>query len=338
VNPTDSPPVRPPVALLIASALGCGAVAGTVDLPVARISATLVLALLLPGYAVSVLVFGRRGVGRAELLMFSVGVSLAVSALGGLLLDGLPGYLDRVPWALLLTAVTVCAAVGSRLVPAEAKALSPSAGPGQPPPRSRVSKVPPISLGLFANCVMGAAALAIAAGAIAVARDAARIAPAFTELSALPTGTGTGARMVINVSSHEHHTMRFALLVLEDGHVGQVVHLLLAPGESRRLLTRTLSARVGRVVVELGGEGELGPHLHTVYYFSARSPIIPARRKHGGHAKGRRHVNGRGRARTHAHVSFSRLRRSSGLGTHLRSAADQRVLLVPVDLAGTRSF
>jgi len=79
-----------------------------------RVTAGLLLVLVLPGYALTAALLPRRSLGRPELALCALGLSLAVAALGGLLLN-VAGHLSRPAWDILLTAVTIaCCAIAGR--------------------------------------------------------------------------------------------------------------------------------------------------------------------------------------------------------------------------------
>ncbi len=69
------------------------------------------LALVLPGYALSAAAFRMRSVRTAERAALTLGISLSVAVLGGLVLDALPGGLETQTWLFLLGGVTVGASV-----------------------------------------------------------------------------------------------------------------------------------------------------------------------------------------------------------------------------------
>lgn len=78
---------------------------------VLRVLTGVPLALLLPGYALSRLLLPRPGGGMSWVrqALWSVGLSLVVTVLGGLLLNLTPAGLNRVSWTILLVAVTLLA-------------------------------------------------------------------------------------------------------------------------------------------------------------------------------------------------------------------------------------
>ncbi|HEU4783249.1 MAG TPA: DUF1616 domain-containing protein [Ktedonobacterales bacterium] len=86
--------------------VGSGIVSGPVNIVFG-----VLLALVLPGYALSAAVFRMRSVRTAERAALTLGISLSVAILGGLVLDALPGGLETQTWLFLLGGVTVTASV-----------------------------------------------------------------------------------------------------------------------------------------------------------------------------------------------------------------------------------
>jgi hypothetical protein len=132
------------------------------------------LVLLLPGYALSRAVFGRRS-GAGERLVFALAMSVAVVALGGLVLNALPVLLTARSWTAFLVAVTLAAglvAIVTRRVPTRTRTK------GNGPPRVRY----------FPGALFTVAALAIFAGALVLARTPlpARTIEGYSVLWALP--------------------------------------------------------------------------------------------------------------------------------------------------------
>jgi hypothetical protein len=107
--------IRLPADLQVtASATVVCALALLAPLPPVRVSAGLLLVLVLPGYALTAALLPRRSLGRPELALCVLGLSLAVAALGGLLLN-FAGHLSRPSWDSLLSVVTVgCCAIAGR--------------------------------------------------------------------------------------------------------------------------------------------------------------------------------------------------------------------------------
>ncbi|MHB1131403.1 MAG: DUF1616 domain-containing protein [Chloroflexota bacterium] len=74
-----------------------------------RFVAAAALILVLPGYALSALLFSGSSFAWQERVLFAVGLSLAVTVLGGLLLNLTPWGLQTESWLVWLSGVTVIA-------------------------------------------------------------------------------------------------------------------------------------------------------------------------------------------------------------------------------------
>jgi hypothetical protein len=95
-----------------AAATAAAALVTGLGLPWLRVVAGLPLVLVLPGYALSMFVVPRVPSRLSPVLwrgMWTVGLSLAVAVLGGLLLNLTPAGLTRVSWTILLAVVTLIA-------------------------------------------------------------------------------------------------------------------------------------------------------------------------------------------------------------------------------------
>ena len=126
--------------------------------PLLRALITFPLVLLLPGYAVTAALFPGRTLGALQRTTLSVGLSLAIAALGGIVLNWTNWGLHTYSWAVLLGALTLAASAVAwlrrRALPVDTAAAEESA-----PPRLDVRTT--LSL-----CVAGIVVL----GAIAVSR------------------------------------------------------------------------------------------------------------------------------------------------------------------------
>ncbi len=254
-------------------AIVCGLVAGLVDAPAPRIAAGAVLALLLPGYALTMLVFARRDLDWAELALGTLAGSLVVSALGGLLLDGLPGHMGRLEWAGLLALVTVAASAASAARPAEPFAAR------QPDPAGPSSAVPPVRARgtLVLNVALAFVAAALVTGAVLVARHAANRSPAFSELSSLPASRGATPRFSIRLASHEHTPTTFTIVAVQDGRPTGTWRVRLNPGGRTRILTPPIRARARRLRVTVYRGLSPQVYLHTLYFLHAARATVARR-------------------------------------------------------------
>jgi len=239
----------------------CGVLGAVAPPGPARVAAGLLLCLALPGYALSALAFARRGIARAELLLCTLGGSLVVAALGGLLLDAAPGHMGRGAWAILLSFVTVLALAGAALD---------GSGPTPARPEPAVDERPRRAAWRpLADVCLGALALGLALAAVAVARHGADRAAGFSELSALPVSSSAVPRMLIRVKSHEHSAVGLRVTLSEDARRLSTTYRTLLPGEEWKLVSRPLRAGARRAIVRVYRAAEPRAFLHTVYYLPA---------------------------------------------------------------------
>lgn len=99
------------VAVLIAVLLTLLAVNNTA----LRVMVALPLVLVLPGYAITTVLWSRRMLGGIERLLFSVGLSICVVILSGLVLNLTSWGLQANSWAVMLGSITVGASAGGWL-------------------------------------------------------------------------------------------------------------------------------------------------------------------------------------------------------------------------------
>ena len=171
---------------------------------------TLPLVFLLPGYALTSALFPNRSLGVAERLVFSLGLSLTIVILGGLVLNWTPIGLRTGSWVLLLGGITLGAS---------AVALPRRRGQGTPVPgRGRVGN---IGLTLRQGLLLGVAAL-IVCGAVAVSIIGAerQSYAGFTQLWILPAGSAKAENAVsLGVDNMEATAMEYTLTVNLGGKV-----------------------------------------------------------------------------------------------------------------------
>lgn len=77
-----------------------------IDYVLFRLVFGLPLALFLPGYALCAALFPQPGPGKVERILLSLGISVAIASLGGLLLHWTPWGLSPGSWGLLLSGIT----------------------------------------------------------------------------------------------------------------------------------------------------------------------------------------------------------------------------------------
>jgi hypothetical protein len=179
------------------------------------------LTLFLPGYAITAAIFARHPIQRRQYLVFSVGLSLSVLALGALLLNYVPGGIRAWSWALLLFLVVLGCCRGAAL--------------------RRPQRAPaPISWSLPRP--NGAQAALLAAGGLAIAAAlvlaftplSATNATGFTEMWIQPLEAGNGVR--IGVGSGERDDSSYRLLVRFDDSKTVTRQFGLEPGQREVLV------------------------------------------------------------------------------------------------------
>jgi hypothetical protein len=185
------------------------------------------LALLLPGYAIAAACFSRGSLDWARFLLVSLVLSLSTLALGGLVLNYMPGGIRPLSWALLLLLVTAASCwVAARRWPAAEK---------RPEGARRTPRPKPAAAAL----ALGGLAAAVAALVLAATSVPADQAVGYTQLWALPAGGAESREVQVGVGSEEQTTVPYDLLVKIGK--GPVVRreFSLAPGQTRIVRLRT---------------------------------------------------------------------------------------------------
>jgi uncharacterized membrane protein len=188
--------------------------------------AALPLIFFLPGYAIAAAAFAHGRIPFQHMLVLSIGLSLATLALGGLVLDYLPGGIRAGWWALLLFAVVLgaCRAAALRR-PRRWQ-------PAKPPPLPRPN---PAQAGLAA----GGALAIVAAVVLAFVPLGAADAVGYTEMWIKPLD-GARAGVEIGVGNAEHEDTPYRLFVkFGDGEPPQGRKFTLEPGETRTVRLAT---------------------------------------------------------------------------------------------------
>jgi Protein of unknown function (DUF1616) len=212
------------------------------------------LTLFLPGYAIAATIFARHRIARRQFLLFSVGLSLAVLALGGLLLNYGPGGVRAWSWALLLFLVVLGCSRGAALRrPRQADAPVSWALPR--PSRGQT--------GLLA----GGALAVVAALVLAFTPLAATNATGFTEMWISPLHGDGGVR--IGVGSAERDDSFYRLVVNFGGTREVTRRFQLEPGQ-REVLALGESAAASALVAI--------PVTATLFKESSAAPQRPFRR------------------------------------------------------------
>jgi len=244
----------------VALTLIAAVVTATVDAPVLRIAAGILLVLLLPGYAITALVVDRRQLDVPERLLMAVGASLVMSVLGGLILDLVLSEMGRTAWSVLLLLVTTTAAGAAIRWPARDHNV-------ESRPRRTVAVARAGTRAVASNVASLILAGTLAVAAIAIAGHAADRTPGFAELSSLPTSSAHDPRMLITIRSRRSITTSYLLEIREDDRMKLRRRLTLAPQQLVRILTPAARSSTHVVVVTLSRPGS---RLYTAYYLPGR--------------------------------------------------------------------
>jgi Protein of unknown function (DUF1616) len=190
----------------------------------ARMMLALPLLLLLPGYALCAAAFTGRWPGAVERATLSVGLSMAIAALGGYVLNWSAAGLQMGSWAILLGSITLGssavallrrAADGRRRTPEDAQArMLGSAQTRMPSPVRRLPSAAAVGQGLVlslaALVVVGSMGLA-QTGALRESRSG------FTQLWVLPSVEPDQRAVRLGLSSGELTAVTYQLHVEAGG-------------------------------------------------------------------------------------------------------------------------
>ena len=105
------------LAVIVLAILSALLVALLPDGSILRLVGALPLVFFLPGYAITAVLLPGSSIGKVERLLFSLGLSIAVTALSGLLLNLTPWGLHADTWAIILVAIVVLAGTAAWLWP-----------------------------------------------------------------------------------------------------------------------------------------------------------------------------------------------------------------------------
>jgi len=204
-----------------------------------RVAFALVLVLVLPGFAITVL-FPRRTLSLAEGLTIGLGTSLAIAALGGVALNWMPGGIRASGWLVMLgSSVLLCTAYIRRKRPAQL-----SEWVAELKPRRQGS--------LRSGLLFGFAALLVTA-ALLVARYGAIHQPVdgFTEFWALPSDRAGVPSVHLGIQSDEKIAEHYRLeLRYGDVVIRVFPDIQLEPGQSWETDVTLPSSSINNVSIE----------------------------------------------------------------------------------------
>jgi Protein of unknown function (DUF1616) len=238
----------------VAAAALCALLALMLPFEALRLLLAAPLALLLPGYAISAAIFARRPIQRRHLLLFSLSLSLAVLALGTLVLNYVPGGIRAWSWALLLFLVVLGCARGA--------ALRRPRGTGAPIVLTR----PRVGAAQAALSAAGGLAL-LAALVVAFTPLTATNATGFTEIWINPLPGDNGVR--VGIGSAERDDASYRLVVNFGGSREVTRRIELRPGQNQVLALGESAALTSPVAI---------PVTATLFRADSRAPNRPFRR------------------------------------------------------------
>jgi len=179
-------------------ALLCAIVAPMVPLDWLALAFAAPFALLLPGYAITAATFAHRRLAWPQFLLLSLALSLATLALGGLVLNYVPGGIRPLSWALLLLLVVLN---GCRVAALRREG---------PVPLLR----PRLQLRVWeAGLLLGGLAAAVAAIVLASTTVPAKNVVGYTQLWIVPKAGSNKSEALIGVRSEQQNRVDFDLRI-----------------------------------------------------------------------------------------------------------------------------
>jgi uncharacterized membrane protein len=239
--------------------------------PVVGIILAFPLALVLPGYTLTEVLFRKRSLNAPERLVLSLGLSLAIDVLSGLFLNVLPVGLQATSWAVLLGVLTVVfsllAVYLRRGVPAS----------GTQPLRFRLS----IYQGILFGLAISVAILSFVYIDIGVIQQPH---PGFTQLWMLPeVQAGKSCDVRLGVRSFESTSITYRITMTMNG--APVItwpSVVLAPQEEWDRLVPIPPTAAEEVYIEgqlyrLDKPAAVYREVHVTLHSCAASPLTPTR-------------------------------------------------------------
>jgi uncharacterized membrane protein len=220
--------------IVLALAAICGAILLLVGHGPAAVIAAVLLLFLLPGRAVAIALFPAEPPGSLNLNLWTVGLSLTVDVLGGLLLNVTVG-LQRDAWSILLSVVAL--AVGALALVRRQRATPGTAGLAETTPDGSLPAVRP-RWWRPGGWQIAVTSVAVFFGAVAIwiswhsATTQER--PGFTQLWLAPKGAATTATTAsLGVTNNEDNPTQY-VVVYSNGGKARKWTLDLAVGQTWR--------------------------------------------------------------------------------------------------------
>lgn len=243
------------VSILALVAVLAGALSGDSS-NILRASLSLPLALFLPGYALSAALLPDGRAGLAERIALSLGLSVAIAAVGGLLLNYLTSGLTAGSWRLLLLGVTLTAS---------AYALWRRQRGRIPAPGPLVTQVSMREAALLGSAaLLIGLALGLSALGVAPTSQNARAGAAFTQFWALPSQSGQQYVIRLGLENYENENATYRVTLEAGGYlVAEWPKVTLQDGQAWQVqasLPATMSNR--ELSASAYREGESTPYRH----------------------------------------------------------------------------
>lgn len=208
------------IAVTLVAVLSAALILITTTIPILRLVCALPLVLVLPGYAITAACFPTRSLGLAERLLFSLGLSLVVTALAGLALNGSPWGLQAGSWTCVLLGIVV----GASAIAWWRRKRNVSA--------AIASADGHFKLNFHAGLLLGLSVL-VTGAAVGLAKIPAppNNVSGYTLLWMIPAGDGNANDFRLGVTSDEFATTTYHLQVMAGGRlIFEQPKLQLAPG------------------------------------------------------------------------------------------------------------
>jgi uncharacterized membrane protein len=168
------------------------------------------MVLCVPGYAIAAAVWPRGDLRQAERLTLSLGISLALAAVGGVVLYWTSAGLRPTPWAVVLGVPTLVAAATAWVRRSTAQPTSDVLANTHRATRSLA--LPGVALlGAAAALILGAVGIAV--GGASQQRET------FSELWLLPSNDPTSSQVTVGLRSMEGQPTHFRLQVRDGDRV-----------------------------------------------------------------------------------------------------------------------
>lgn len=212
---------NPDVLITLVLAALCGATLLLVGHGPAAICAAVLLLFVLPGRALATVLFPAEQLGSLNLNLWSIGLSISIDVLGGLVLNFSVG-LQRDTWSIFLSVVALVLGGLALLRRQRVSGYSPDGNRWWRPNRWQLC--------------LTSVAIFFAAVAVWVSWHSATVQerPGFTQLWLVPHGSATSAVSASLGVTNDEHTQRQYVLVYTDGAKARTWTLSLAVGQTWR--------------------------------------------------------------------------------------------------------